>query len=182
MTLKNRIWITYKSRIAAENRLKNNDLQTQSLLVWYAFSAAVISVLSIRYPKFLGDDTDIFSAIFSIALLVISLWVTNRDYRGRSLMMRSNHLQMKRLIDQVNWDGDFDLVRVSNDYSNLLNECENHTSYDYNYFRIIDATNLETNIPSWSDRASLFFFFVIRWGIYSFLYSIPLLTCFYYIK
>ena len=79
------VWFTYKARIAAELRLKNNDIQSQILLVWYALVSSAASIVAVRYEKFAGPDTDIYTAILSVALLVISMLVANRDYRGRAL-------------------------------------------------------------------------------------------------
>ena len=63
------IWFTYKSRIAAEVRLKNNDLHSQILLVWYAIASSAAAVVALRHERFAGPNTDIYTAILSIALL-----------------------------------------------------------------------------------------------------------------
>ncbi|NNC09875.1 SLATT domain-containing protein, partial [Corallococcus exiguus] len=86
--MRDKIWFTYKARIKAHERLERMDFHSQLLLVWYAILSSILAILSIRYPTILGDNTDILGAILSIGLLAISLSVTNRDFRGRAMLMR----------------------------------------------------------------------------------------------
>jgi hypothetical protein len=95
------IWFTYKARIAAEVRLRNNDLHSQVLLIWYAVLSTAGSIVAIRHEKFLGPDTDISMAVLSVGLLAISMLVASRDFKGRALMMRANHLALKTLFDEL---------------------------------------------------------------------------------
>lgn len=136
----NDIWFTYKARIAAELRLKNNDIQSQVLLVWYAIASSVIGIVGLRYKDFLGPDTDLYTAILSIVLLVISMLITARDYRGRAISMRTNHIALKLLYDELSV-GNLTPQQKPQLYSKLLSECENHSSYDDRYFRIFANTS-----------------------------------------
>ena len=97
--MEDKLWFTYKARIEAEVRLRNNDQHSQVLLVWYAVVSVVFSIIAIRYPLFLGKDTDILSSILSVALLAISMLVANRDYRGRSSAMQRNYVAIKSLYE-----------------------------------------------------------------------------------
>ncbi|WP_081474586.1 SLATT domain-containing protein [Acidovorax radicis] len=144
------VWFTFKARVAAELRLKNNDVHSQILLVWYALVSSAASIVAVRYEKFAGPDTDIYTAILSVALLVISMLVANRDYRGRALQLRANHIALKKLHDDLKSG----LVSVADKpamYSKLLAECENHSSYDDRYFRVLNRAGLTTRIPTRSD-------------------------------
>ncbi len=71
------IWFTYKARIQAHHRLEWLEKHSQFILVWYAILSAVLSIVTLRFPKVLGDNTDIVAAILSVALLGISLIVSN---------------------------------------------------------------------------------------------------------
>jgi SMODS and SLOG-associating 2TM effector domain family 5 len=141
------IWFTYKARIAAEVRLKNNDLHSQILLVWYAIVSATAAIVAIRFEKFAGPNTDIYLAGLSIALLAVSMLVTNRDYRGRVLMMRSNHISLKRLYDELR-AGTVSSTAKPELYAKLLLECENHSSYDDRFFRVFNQNGLTSRKPT----------------------------------
>ena len=144
------VWFTYKARIAAELRLKNNDIQSQILLVWYALVSSAASIVAVRYEKFAGPDTDIYTAILSVALLVISMLVANRDYRGRALQLRANHIALKKLHDDLK-SGAVSAADKPAAYSKLLAECENHSSYDDRYFRVLNGDGLTTRRPTIAD-------------------------------
>lgn len=95
--MRDNIWFTYKARINAHHRLEWLEKHSQFILVWYAIFSAVLSVISIRFPKVLGGNTDIIASILSVALLGISLVVSNLDFRGRAISMRRNYLALQRL-------------------------------------------------------------------------------------
>lgn len=152
------IWFTYKARIAAEVRLRNNDLHSQVLLVWYAVLSTAGSIVAIRHEKFLGPDTDISMAVLSVGLLAISMIVASRDFKGRALMMRANHLALKTLFDELN-AGTVPATEKPPRYAKLLQECENHTSYDDRYFRVLNSTGLTSRNPSRAD----YFLFGLHW-------------------
>ena len=67
--MRDNIWFTYKARINAHHRLEWLEKHSQFILVWYAIFSAVLSVISIRFPKVLGGNTDIIASILSVALL-----------------------------------------------------------------------------------------------------------------
>ena len=95
------VWYTYKARIAAELRLKNNDIHSQLILIWYAMASTAAAIVAVRFEKFAGANTDIYMAVLSVAILVMSLLVANRDYRGRAMSMRANHIALKRFHDEL---------------------------------------------------------------------------------
>lgn len=86
--MKDNVWFTYKARIQAHQRLEWLDTHSQFLLVWYAILGAVFSVVTIRHPHVLGANTDILASVLSVAVLGVSLVVSNLDFRGRALVMR----------------------------------------------------------------------------------------------
>lgn len=168
------VWFTFKARIAAELRLKNNDLHSQILLVWYAILSAAAAIVAIRYPQFAGPDTDIYSAILSMALLAISLLVTGRDYRGRALQMRENHIALKNLYDGLNV-GSIPPSEKPKLYADLLADCENHSSYDDRYFRVFNSKGLKSRIPTIFDRLLVILMMLYRFSAALILYLIPIM-------
>jgi hypothetical protein len=170
--MRDKIWFTYKARIQAHIRLSWLELHSQLLLVWYAILSAGLAVVTVRYPQALGKDTDVLSAVLSIALMGISLAVANRDFRGRSIAMRQNYLELQRLYDRTAPPvafGDLDLQQ----YHNLLSAVENHTEIDDKLFRTMHAASLSTRIPSWKDKAEAYGYLATRLLLTVVLYSTP---------
>lgn len=96
-----KVWFTYKARIQAHQRLSKNDFHSQVILVWYALISALLAIVAIRYPHFLGSDTDIAAAALSVLLLAVLMLVANRDFRGRAISMRSNYLALQGLHSKM---------------------------------------------------------------------------------
>lgn len=167
------VWFTFKARIAAELRLKNNDLHSQILLVWYAIVSSTASIVALRYEKFAGPNTDIYTAVLSVGLLSISLLVASRDYRGRALQMRANHIALKQFHDELKL-GIIDPNKKPELYAKLLSECENHTTYDDRYFRVFNSSGLTSRKPTWWDWTLTLVTCSARTGGFLFLYFLPL--------
>lgn len=171
--MRDKVWFTYKARIEAQIRLAWLELHSQLLLVWYAVLSAGLAVVTVRYPQALGKDTDVLSAVLSIALLGISLAVANRDFRGRSIAMRQNYLELQRLYDRTappaNF-GDDDLQR----YHNLLSAVENHTEIDDKLFRTKHAASLSTRLPSLREKAEAYGYLALRLVLTLLLYLAPI--------
>lgn len=167
------IWFTYKARIAAEARLRNNDLHSQVLLVWYAVLSTAGSIVAIRHGQFLGPDTDISMAVLSVGILAISMIVASRDFKGRALMMRANHLALKTLLDELK-AGTVPATEKPQRYEKLLQECENHTSYDDRHFRVLNSTGLTSRKPSVADYFLFGLHLSLRFAGIAVVYLLPL--------
>ncbi len=137
------IWFTYKARIQACNRLEWWDFHSQLLLVWYAILGVTLAIVSIPYPEILGKNTSIYASIMSVALLVISLVISNRDFRGRSLKMRENYLALQELYSSCPLVNNSEVV---NKYFYLLKDIENHNDLDDKKFRVF-AHGLKNRKP-----------------------------------
>jgi len=179
MTLDN-IWFTYKARIRAQVRLAKNDFHSQALLVWYAFCGAVLAILTIRYPQILGSNTDILAATLAIALLVVSLMVTGRDFRGRSIEMRRNYLALQSLYRRAQQNSPIlSPQEVEERYESLLDEVENHTTLDDVCARVFHTGKLTSRNPSLVELARAGGYIVVRTFVLIFLYGLPLGITYY---
>lgn len=169
-----KVWFTYKARIQAYHRLEWMDSHSQFILVWYAVLGAALAVVVIRFPTLLGSNTDIFSAILSIALLGVSLSVANRNFRGRAINMRSNYLALQNLYNLIYARGkveDEDIVK----YDELLNEVDNHSDMDDKVFRVKNFRSLSTRKPDWKEFAHVYIACVVKYMILFLVYLAPLL-------
>lgn len=171
--MKDNVWFTYKARIQAHKRLEWLDFHSQLLLVWYAILSAVLGVVTIRYSHVLGPDTDVLATVLSVALLGVSLAVTNRDFRARALAMRRNYLELQRLYMETSSAGNFSADQIHR-YDALLNDCENHRDVDDRIARVF-ATGLTSRKPSNFEQFSAIGWLALRFIITILLYSLPLL-------
>ena len=173
--LANKLWFTYKARIRAEERLRGNDFHSQLILVLYASVSAILSVIVIRYPSILGKNTDLVSACLGIALLVISLLVTNMDFRGRALAMKQNYLDIQSLFNDLTLQDSptRPLAEIAECYQKILSESENHSEVDYKYFRVFQDTNKPA---SWKENVVVYFYIASRLITLAVIYLLPFLT------
>jgi hypothetical protein len=171
--MRDKVWFTYKARIQAQIRLSWLEFHSQLLLVWYAILSAGLAVITVRYPQALGKDTDVLAAVLSIALLGISLAVANRDFRGRSIAMRQNYLELQRLYDRTAPPATFDDVALQ-DYHNLLAAVENHGEIDDKHFRTMQAGALTTRVPRWTERVEAYGYLTLKLALTVLLYIAPI--------
>ena len=175
--MKDKIWFTYKARIQAYQRLEWLDFHSQMLLVWYAILSTILGVLSIRFSDFLGCNTDLIATVLSVALLGFSLAVTNRDFRGRAMAMRSNYLKLQNLYNDLCLSNAQPSPEQVNTYNELLADSENHTEIDDRIARLF-ATGLTSRQLTCYERASAYYSFFMRKGIVFLLYISPLVVGF----
>lgn len=175
-----KIWYTYKARIRTSERLDYNNAHSQYLLVWYALVTTALSIITIRFPQTLGPNTDISSAIMSVALLVISLLVANLDYRGRAIEMRKNYLELQNLYNTILSQSSLQspTAEMLKEYNHLLSDCENHLSLDDKYWRVMVPRHTAlklTRPPSTREIIDICIYMVIRVALLFLLYALPLL-------
>lgn len=175
MTVQDKLWFTFKARIQAHIRLAKNDFHSQALLVWYAIVSAALSIFAIRYPQILGPDTDILSAVMGVALLAISLFVTNQDFRGRAIAMRSNYLALQDLYDSIVITGQATKDDVDK-YSALLASSENHKEIDDKRFRVFHNGQLTSRKPTCAEKIEVYLKIISTYTILICLYLWPFLT------
>ncbi len=167
------IWFTYKARIQAHHRLEWLEKHSQFILVWYAILSAILSIVTLRFPKVLGDNTDVVAAILSVALLGISLIVSNLDFRGRAIAMRRNYIALQRLYFDITTSQQLSLEQKEK-YFNLLNEVENHRDIDDKISRVTQV-GLKTRIPTQKEKIIVILWILLRIFITAALYILPLI-------
>lgn len=173
-----KIWFTYKSRIRAQQRLQSNDFHSQLLMVWYALFSASVAVVVLKYPKILGDATDMIAALISVGLLAISLVVANRDFRGRAIAMRRNYLDLQHLYRQSTASPPLLTLREIDDkYQILLDAVENHSEIDDKYFRVFQP-GLTSRLPSTTTKVEIYAYILIRTSVLTLMYAAPLVGIF----
>ncbi|AWR46215.1 TPA: SLATT domain-containing protein [Pseudomonas aeruginosa] len=175
--MRDNIWFTYKARIQAYKRLDWLDFHSQLLLVWYAILSTTLGVLTIRDSTLLGPNTDVLATILSVALLGVSLTVTNRDFRVRAMLMRSNYLQLQKLYREIPKEST-PTTEQAKKYDELLAESENHREIDDRIARVF-AHGLTSRAPTAFESFYAFQWLTLRFLITAALYILPVIAGIY---
>ncbi|WP_337841908.1 SLATT domain-containing protein [Rheinheimera sp.] len=164
--LKNKAWFTYKARIMAHERLMFLNKASQYLLIWYSLITVISSIVMIRFPMIFGSNGDILLTCISLFVLVLSLVVSNRDYRGREIEMRKNYLELQNLYRELEFKNEIpidEFSKVDDRYQLIIAKGENHTEFDDLTFRVKNST---TRKPAWHE---FIFYYVVKTAVWLFL-------------
>lgn len=127
-----RIWITRKSRIIAEQRFLRANSISNFLVIWYSFTLMVVTIWNLKYPN---DYLNIFLIFGSIAVLIASVVVASQKYSERSLAMKNCYLKLDELYLKVKRaEGNLDeqlLQNLEGEYLTIIQNVENHSDNDY---------------------------------------------------
>lgn len=146
INLENRIWKTYQSRIITATRLLNNS----KLLDFYSTIYTICLTLLSVFTLINGDKLiNYFSVFISIIVMGIVFYGNTMNYKDRYINMKDNYLKLgnlyfKCLNERINKN--YDIEKIYEEYSNLLNTVENHSKYDYLSYRLNDI-NEKGKVP-----------------------------------
>lgn len=146
VNLENRIWKTYQSRIITATRLLNNS----NLLDFYSTIYTICLTLLSVFTLINGDKLiNYFSVFISIIVMGIVFYGNTMNYKDRYINMKDNYLKLgnlyyKCLNERINKN--YDMEKIYEEYSNLLNTVENHSKYDYLSYRLNDI-NEKGKVP-----------------------------------
>ena len=122
--IKNRIWITSKTRIYAEKRYRKYDIMSH--LVLSLLSAIVISLTLFKDLLPQGAPLETYTIVYSIFILIASIVVFGFRFGETATLHRECYLQLQRLNDSKQ-DAD-ELIRC---YHDILSSYPNHSDMDY---------------------------------------------------
>ncbi|MEC6795470.1 SLATT domain-containing protein [Photobacterium sp. S4TG1] len=138
--LENQIWFTRKSRIRASERILSNHFHSNAILIWYSFLTFVLSIILIKYPKYLGDNADVLMTIATGFVFTLSLFVPQLEFKNRSDKLKENYIKLQSLIFELKLcRTEYQLKGINSEYLNLLYSVENHKTRDLLYFIIFDS-------------------------------------------
>ena len=171
------IWFTRKARIQASERLSSNDNHSQILLVTYSIINTCLSVMLIKKITLLGDNTDLMLVIMSLIILVTSLVVANKNFKGRALSLKAHYIELQRLYFKATdaEDKKEDLKQIREEYTKLLDIVENHAPIDDIIFRVSNESRLNTRKPTTTEKFKAYSYRLIRFILFATLYLLPII-------
>jgi hypothetical protein len=176
------IWFTRKARIQASERLSCNDNHSQFLLVIYSIINTCLGVMSIKKITFLGDNTDLILVIMSVIILVTSLVVANKNFKGRSLTLKAHYIELQRLYfeatDAEENENKEKIKVIREEYTKLLDIVENHVPIDDVVFRVFNAKRLDSRKPTNQEIIMAYYYKIKRFCLLTTLYFLPIILIF----
>jgi hypothetical protein len=174
--LSDKVWITRKSRIYTEERLRFRSQLSQILIVYYSLFLVLLSLLNLIYQN--ANDVDMLLIFGSLIVLVFSVYIYSQKYEERSLNMRNCYIALDRIYYQLKKAEDkndtdrIDLLHT--EYLTLLSHIENHTDYDYLCFRH-SMRNQQSTLPQFTIWDHLLFILqlAIRYVLIFLFFLIP---------
>lgn len=143
-----KIWVTRKTRIYTEQRLKRKALISQLVMIVYSFLLVAISVWNLVCSS---QPLNMVSVFGSIAVLISSVFLSSQRYTERALEMKNCYIRLDELYHKVKkseTSKDYNSVeQLRSEYTSILLNIENHSDYDYLCLRFSLRNNDKTTLP-----------------------------------
>lgn len=141
ISLKNRIWKTYKSRINSAERLQKNNEFVAFLSIYYSAVLAAVSILNYVNKN---SNMDVCSIVLSVMVTILFLYLDGRNYKERYINMKKNYNELNLLYYKVESDIEINNINqehfeeLTQKYTDLLGNVENHCEEDYIKYALRD--------------------------------------------
>lgn len=142
--LLDKIWITKKSRMESEARMKRNANLANTVVAYYTFFVLSFSIwaLVLDVTKKSTLIVNVAAVIASVGLFGVSLLISTFNYVEKSFQYKHSYLSLdelehkishfKRCIPTLNDDQKLnELYSLELEYNNILTKTENHDNIDY---------------------------------------------------
>lgn len=123
----NNIWLTKKSRMNSEQRLKVYHYYSNFLIIYYAFLLICVNIVVLDFESF--EDFEFNGAIeliLSVGVFSLSIFTFASDFSGRAARYRECYLRLGQLTEQGLTPED-----LKKSYDAVLLGYENHSPRDY---------------------------------------------------
>ncbi len=127
--LTRRMYITYKSRINAAERLKKTNNFIQGINIYYSLFLTTMSIYSVNFgtPKL-----SLIITVYSVIITVTIVFLAAQNYGERAKSLKNNYVAISNLQNQLKEDMQQEQIQeISNEYDELIKNSENHSEYDY---------------------------------------------------
>ena len=164
--LSDKIWLTRKARIYAEQRLQRKAILSLILITVYSFSLLSLSIWNLLYSNHI---VNLFLVFGSIAVLISSIVLLSQKYTERSIMMRNCYIRLDEIYSKAKraeQNNDLDMLQqLESEYASTLLNVENHSEYDYLCLRYSLRHNPQTTLPPFTRIDCLRYFWEKSWRI-----------------
>lgn len=173
----NNIWFTRKARIRASERLLENDFHAQCILIYYSSLVVCVSILDLGVDDIFNGKAGVILCALSVAVLVLSSFITSINFKGRGLAFKDNYISLHALYEKVNASNTQQLSPIQTDeYFELLKNCENHLDLDDLYARVIYCKNNTSRKASSQEVINIYTYIIKKKITILALYIIPIVS------
>lgn len=181
-SLRNQIWFTRKTRIRTAERLLSNQFHSNVILIWYSFLTFAISIYALEKSNFIGQDRDVIMTIATGAVFSLSLFLPQLELKTRYENVKQNYIALHSLyVESAFCATKDDIIKVQEQYSELLNAVENQTRLDLLYFLQFDAASDCSMKNDFFDTLSVYLYLAIRTSAITLAYTLPPWLIMYYV-
>lgn len=174
-SLKYNVWMTRKAIINASERLLCLETFIQYVNIYYSCFLCILSVYGLTTTN---DKIGITSTVISIILTISIVYLNSQKFGDRAQQLKVNYIDLQRLyfkLSNLDENTDYTLIEYQNEYTDLLSNCENHSSHDY--YRILLR---EKKIDIKSKLGLIYYTHkIFRWFCAFIVILIPILLLFY---
>ena len=129
---KEKIYLTYKTRITSEARIRLTATLLNILVSWYSFCLIVISLIDVTENYHIAY-ANILIISLSVGIFGLSLFIYGEKYFERASQFRECYLKLQKL-----YNSDLDQGKMMSGYADILAQYENQSDNDYDYM-VFDA-------------------------------------------
>lgn len=157
----NKVWVTKKIRMDAEERMKLKNNIINYFLIYYSASLAVMSFLTLYNHH--GFDISLFSSMIALVLPSANIYQYKANYSQKEEQYRRSYTALSKLeseIDTYLTNGTIDnnaVCEFKNRYEDILTKYDNHETIDYKLFLLKKDKDKLSKI----DKSKIYFWKVI---------------------
>ncbi len=176
MNLSDKIWITRKTRIITEKRLRRNAILSEFSIIFFSLFIVFFSIWNFLHPS---QNINLLLIYGAITLLAVSIFLSSQRFNERALAIRNCYIRLNELYFKVKnaeeVENSESIQQFVTSYNDILLNIENHSEYDYLCLRYSLRNNQDTTLPSfsWIDYFNFLVEKLIRLVLIILLFSLP---------
>lgn len=143
--LDNKVWVTKKTRMEAEQDRKSKNKRLNYLLIFYSGCLSLMSFLNLYSPS--GFNISLWASMISLVLPSANLFQYKAGYIEEARGFRDCYLKLSSLENRIKValaDSKLskdDVNKYFSEYQNILDEYENQDNMDYLKFSYSQKNN-----------------------------------------
>jgi hypothetical protein len=180
-SLKDKIYITRKSRIEASERYKKWDFRISIINIYYSIILIIISIVSFTCQT--SEQLSIASITTAILVFGFSMVGLSMQFKDKYYSFKTCYIKLGNLIKEIetaspeNYDNTY--KSVYSDYLDVLDTTENHNTSDYFRYLYFDKQMLDKKVASQSvDRKKVEKSIIYGWIIKILFYLLSIIIPF----
>jgi len=178
-----KIYLTYKTRIAAEARIRLAAKLLHILVSWYSFCLIVVSLIDAT-DNYQITYANILITSLSVGIFGLSLFIYGEKYFEKASQFRECYLKLQKL-----YNSGHDQNKMMSDYAEILDQYENQRDDDFDYM-VFDAWWRRQSLKnshgpieiSWNVIIKVAIQKLFRYAIFLLLFASPVILGFYLIE